>query len=171
MGPILGAVINARVGWRWIFWFLAILAGTCLGLIYLTLPETARTVVGNGGIPAHGIHAVPFKRMVGKPCAIESIESFNLSTRKRWQVPNPLTCLKVLLLKDSALVILVLGIVYMTYACLQASLSTLFIQIYGFDYLQAGLIYIPFGLGCALMAWSAGCSPLITRSNNLSDAL
>ncbi|RFU23948.1 hypothetical protein B7463_g12393, partial [Scytalidium lignicola] len=156
IGPILGAVLNAKVGWRWIFWFLAILSGICLTLISLTLPETARAVVGNGGIPAHGIHAVPFKKMVATPLPVDANKNFNIYTRTRWQVPNPLTCLKVLLLKDSFLVILVLGIVYMTYACLQTSLATLFIQIYGFDELQAGLIYIPFGIGCALAAWGAG---------------
>ena len=32
--------------------------------------------------------------------------------------------------------------------CLQASLTSLFIEIYGYTQLEAGLIYLPFGIGC-----------------------
>jgi hypothetical protein len=51
---------------------------------------------------------------------------------------------------------LVNGLFYMTYCCVQASLSTLFITIYGFEELYAGLIYIPFGVSCALASYTCG---------------
>jgi hypothetical protein len=44
----------------------------------------------------------------------------------------------------------------MTLTCLQASLSSLFIEIYGLNELQAGLIYLPFGIGCAVAAFGTG---------------
>lgn len=65
----------------------------------------------------------------------------------------------MLLRKDSAIVLVALGIQYMTYTCLQASLSTVFMDIYGFNQLQAGLIYLPYGIGCATMAFCAGLTP------------
>lgn len=66
----------------------------------------------------------------------------------------------MLLRKDTAIVILALGVQYMTYTCLQASLSTLFMDIYEFSQLQAGLIYLPYGVGCASMAFCAGLTPV-----------
>jgi fucose permease len=48
-----------------------------------------------------------------------------------------------------------IAILYMVWNCLQASLSTIFIKVYHFTYLQAGLIYIPFGVG-------VGCAGFVT---------
>ncbi|KAF2253563.1 putative major facilitator superfamily transporter [Trematosphaeria pertusa] len=155
VGPVLGAAMNARAGWRWIFWILALLSGLCLAAISLSLPETARSVVGNGSVPAHGIHKVFISKMAGHPVAEETAE-LPPSLSRRWKFPNPLACLKMLLRKDSAIVLVALGIQYMTYTCLQASLSTVFMDIYGFNQLQAGLIYLPYGIGCATMAFCAG---------------
>lgn len=39
---------------------------------------------------------------------------------------------------------------------LQASLSTLFLDIYGLSSLASGLIYIPFGVACAVSALATG---------------
>ena len=54
------------------------------------------------------------------------------------------------------LIVLVYGIFYMTYGCIQASLSSLFIDIYGFEELEAGLIYLPFGFGCLIASFISG---------------
>ena len=48
-----------------------------------------------------------------------------------------------------------IAILYMVWNCLQASLSTIFIRTYHFNYLQAGLVYIPFGFG-------VGCAGFVT---------
>lgn len=45
---------------------------------------------------------------------------------------------------------------YATYSCLQSSLSTLFQEIYDIKGLASGLIYIPFGVACALSAFGTG---------------
>lgn len=45
---------------------------------------------------------------------------------------------------------------YATYSCLQSSLSTLFKDIYNINGLASGLIYIPFGVACALSAFGTG---------------
>ncbi|KAG8927414.1 hypothetical protein FRC00_002113 [Tulasnella sp. 408] len=52
IGPVFGGIIGDALGWRWIFWFLAICAGGCLLLIVLVFPETLRRIVGNGTIQA-----------------------------------------------------------------------------------------------------------------------
>lgn len=42
------------------------------------------------------------------------------------------------------------GMFYMIYCCVQASLSSLFIEVYEYDSLEAGLICIPFGMACLI---------------------
>jgi hypothetical protein len=128
--------------------------------ICFTLPETARTIVGNGAISAHGIYKVPYGKMAPEACPAEQLE---LPVRQhRWKMINPLTCLKVLLFKDSAIVLVALGIQYMTLTCIQASLSALFVDIYGFDQLDSGLIYLPFGCGCTIAALLTGTFPFVS---------
>ena len=107
LGPVFGSILNSGAGWRWVFWFLAILSGLVLGLIFLTLPETARAVVGNGIVPTHGIHKVPARFMRGK---FDPEDQDEILTRKRrWTVPNPLACLKIAFRKDSAIILAAFG--------------------------------------------------------------
>ncbi|EJD49083.1 MFS general substrate transporter [Auricularia subglabra TFB-10046 SS5] len=50
VGPIIGGLLAEHLGWRAIFWFLAIFAA-CVGiLLILIYPETLRVLVGNGSI-------------------------------------------------------------------------------------------------------------------------
>ncbi|KAJ7597883.1 MFS general substrate transporter [Mycena floridula] len=50
LGPILGGPLADHLGWRAIFWFLFIFATVCLSIIALFLPETLRSIVGDGSI-------------------------------------------------------------------------------------------------------------------------
>lgn len=72
------------------------------------------------------------------------------------RLPNPLRCLVLLWDYNNAIVIYSQSVCYMTITCLQASLSSLFIEIYGLNELHAGLIYLPFGCGCAIAAFGTG---------------
>ncbi|KAA8645797.1 hypothetical protein EYZ11_006745 [Aspergillus tanneri] len=38
--PLVSAAIIGRMGWRWVFWIVAIIVGACLVLIFFFLPET-----------------------------------------------------------------------------------------------------------------------------------
>src|SRR5262249_9214267 len=50
LGPIIGGALTETLGWRSIFCFLAIFSGVFLVLLVLFLPETLRSIVGNGSI-------------------------------------------------------------------------------------------------------------------------
>ena len=150
LGPILGGILAGSTGWRWIFWFLAIFSGLILCLLFIFLPETARTVAGSGEASAkcmvHG--SVCLSRHPGRHLELKT--TTDGQPKRRFHVPNPLNSLYILVEKDSALVIFTNGIFYMTYCCVQTSLSSLFITLYHLTELQSGLIYLPFGLGCAI---------------------
>lgn len=55
IGPIIGGGVVMTSQPAWCFWSLVIFGGIALSLILWTLPETRRTIVGNGSVPALGI--------------------------------------------------------------------------------------------------------------------
>ena len=58
IGPVLGGIFAETLGWRSIFWFLTIYAAVFLLFLVILLPETLRSLVGNGSIPAKGLAKV-----------------------------------------------------------------------------------------------------------------
>ena len=64
------------------------------------------------------------------------------------QMPNITGSKSIFLCKDTAPIVLVNTVLYTAYYCLQPSLSSLFIKLFGYTKVKAGLIYIPFGVGC-----------------------
>ncbi|KAK6850710.1 quinidine resistance 1 [Apiospora arundinis] len=149
-GPVLGGIVTSQLNWQWVFWVLAILGGSCLLLVVLSLPETARRIVGNGSIPTIGIYRplIP----VGVPKTAVSLSAL----KPCFVIPNPIACLKLLFFKDIFIILLCNGLYYAIYCCVQATLASLFIDTYGYHELQAGLIYIPFGCGCLISTYTWG---------------
>lgn len=153
LGPVLGGVLAHSAGWPYIFWFLCALAGVGLFLVSSYLPETARSVVGNGRPSALKLGVLPlWLSSWGKDPA----EPVQKAEERPFVIPNPLACLKILLYRDSAMVITVSGVFYMVYCGVQAILSALFISLYGLNDLEAGLIYLPFGFGCLVGSVASG---------------
>lgn len=71
-------------------------------------------------------------------------------------MPNPFAVIKLACSPGTALILVVYGVGYATYSCLQASLSTLFLEVYNISGLASGLIYLPFGCACAMSAFGTG---------------
>ncbi|KAL9579442.1 MAG: hypothetical protein Q9212_005109 [Teloschistes hypoglaucus] len=133
LGPVLGGVLAERASWRWIFWFLAILSGFCLLLIIAFLPETGRKIVGNGSIQPTGINRSLVSRMARSKNERPVPEA---TTQLRLRVPNPISCLRIVFHKDTALVLVANAVFYMNYSCMQASLAPLLMNLYGLNALQ-----------------------------------
>ena len=154
LGPILGGALAQSPGWPWIFWLLVILSGLCLVILFLFLPETAREIVGSGGFPASQTGMIVCSIWNRKKHTSDSGD--RVSQPRRIRFPNPLKCLVLLARNDTVLIVTINGIFYSTYCCVQASQALLFIEIYRFEEIQAGLIYLPFGVGCALASFISG---------------
>lgn len=156
------------LGWRWIFWIPAIAGGICLVLIALFLPETARSIVGNGSkqLPALYRPLIHYGRSKGFD------ENKEKALPPKFRIPNPLSALKILASRSSVLITAVNGIYYMDFSCLSASMSTLFIDEYKLSELQVGLVYLPFGIGSCVGAYCSGTahplSPAFCLSRNIN---
>lgn len=138
------------------FWFLAVASAMCLVCMVVFLPETARSVVGNASVPAKGINKALVPLL--SPTRVQGDKEDPNTTVRRggWHFPNPWATLQLLRFPDTAIVLIAYGINYTVYSCVQASLSTLFVDIYHVSGLAAGMIYLPFGVACALTAFMTG---------------
>lgn len=74
----------------------------------------------------------------------------------RFHMPNPFVCLRLLLNRPTSIIISVGSIQYAIFSALGTSLATKMATVYSLDYLEAGLIYLPAGVGGLLAAVSTG---------------
>ncbi|KAL2126536.1 hypothetical protein VTI74DRAFT_743 [Chaetomium olivicolor] len=158
-GPVIAGVLTGKLGWRWIFWFLIILTGAYLIVVVLLLPETQWKVVGNGSIPAKGIHKSLFDALTrNRTCVGDQQAGGREATKKRksCHFPNLFKCIPMFFKKGNLTVILIGFITYTVKMVLQSSHPAQCIEIYQLDYLQAGLIYLPSGVGGAIASYSTG---------------
>lgn len=161
--PMIGGILTQFLGWRSIFWFLVIVAGCFLVPFALTVPETGRNVVGNGSVPPQGWNMTFFewwdlrkqKKSEGGLSRSETAEGRRLAQAElakgrklRW--PNPLKTVHIIMEKDMAVVLFYNALIYTAFYDIMASIPQLFAEIYGYNDLQIGLCYIPFGCGCAI---------------------
>jgi len=159
LGPLIGGPLAAHAGWRWIFWLLTIVGGVFLLAVLLFLPETARSVVGNGSVATSGLNRPLLPYLAPKVITKKEIEE--KSTRK-WPertlavIPNPFKAVRLMFQKETSLVLLVSGMFYMVYYIAQASLPNLLLSNYGFDTTAIGLCYLPISVGVILGGIASG---------------
>lgn len=164
LGPVIGGGLTQGFGWRAIFWFLVIFTGSHFVVMLLFFPETQRKIVGNGNIQPKGlIYQTVFSLLrrkaegiEGSDVAAEGKQERKIPKKRRLKFPNPLACLPVLANKGSLLVILITAINYAVKAALQTSLDAQCVELYGLNYLQAGLVYLPSGVGGGFGSYFAG---------------
>ncbi|KAM3082748.1 hypothetical protein ACMFMF_002401 [Clarireedia jacksonii] len=163
LGPVIGGILTQFLGWRSIFWFLVILAGVFLVPYALTVSETGRNVVGNGSIPPQGWNMTVIEwwryrkelkseNGLSRTATAENRRAAQaaLASKRKLRWPNPLKTLKIMIEKDVALVLFYNALLYTAFYDITASMPELFQEIYGFNDLQIGLCYLPFGCGCCL---------------------
>jgi MFS family permease len=154
-------ILAQYLGWRSIFWFLAIFGGTLLIIFAIFFPETCRNVVGNGSIPARGVNnsVVGYMQRRKRNADLESLASGkpkNKGEKRKLNIPNPLLTLKILGEKESALVLLYNGFFFNGQMIVSAALPYMLKQAYGFNELKVGLCFISLGFGCLSAALAMG---------------
>ncbi|KAF2009885.1 MFS general substrate transporter [Aaosphaeria arxii CBS 175.79] len=158
-GPMIGGVLAQYLGWRSIFWFLAIYGVVLLIVFLVFLPETCRNVVGNGSIPATGLNQSVIgyiQQRKNRNSGGETESTITPAEKRKFVMPNPLLTLKILGEKESCIVLLYNGLFFTGLMVTTASIPDLFKTNYGLDELKVGLCYIASGTGALFSALSTG---------------
>ncbi|KAF2423115.1 MFS general substrate transporter [Tothia fuscella] len=158
-GPTLGGALAQYLGWRSIFWFLAIFGAVLLFMFVILFPETCRAVVGNGSIPARGVSLSVLGYMAARKQANADLESMGPPEPKKKRelsLPNPLSVLAILKDKESAIILIYNGFFFNGQMIIAASLPYMLEQAYGYDELTVGLCFIALGMGALTCSLTMG---------------
>ena len=151
IGPALGGVLSQELGWRSIFWTLVIMVATCLLCIALFLPETLRSIAGNGSIPVpKRLRAIV--PIVGRKASHEIYDPATKAKSKH--SINPF----VLFTYPDVIVLLTFtGMVYAVNYTITATISSSFHKIYPeLSETVIGLCYLPSGAGMIIGSTMTG---------------
>jgi MFS family permease len=158
LGPVIGGLLDQFLGWRSIFWFLAILCGIMLVLMLCFLPETSRSVVGNGTIRPQkwnaSIHDILRWREQRKLKVLITEEPMSLTQRKRG--PSPFDAIVIAGEKQDGMILIFGALIYAAFFGILSSLPSRLQAEYSFSSLQIGLCYLPYGLGSLTSRWTVG---------------
>ncbi|KAH7087224.1 major facilitator superfamily domain-containing protein [Paraphoma chrysanthemicola] len=159
-GPTIGGVLAQYLGWRSIFWFLAIFAGVLLVLFVFLFPETCRKVVGNGSIPAKGINQSVIswwqQRRLAKQGPSDIPDETTKLEKRKMSLPNPMATFKIIAEKESGIVLLYNGFFFTGMMVTVSAIPTLFRNAYNLNELDIGLCYIANGMGSLLSSLTMG---------------
>lgn len=167
---MIGGLLSQYLGWRAIFWFCFLFACAVFVLYGLMVPETCRTIVGNGSVAPTGFNMTAIawlsqKRRQRKQqkegggtqsVVVHLNEDGTVRQKPKLRFPNPLRSLAVVFDKGVGLVIFYNSLLYLMFITTVATLSTQFKEKYGYDDLEIGLCYLPYGAGCFAAAIGQG---------------
>ncbi|KAJ0367454.1 hypothetical protein COL154_003104 [Colletotrichum chrysophilum] len=146
VGPVLGGLLSNYFGFRSIFVFLLIISTTTLAVIITFLPETMRSIAGNGSIRLDGMYRPLARYIRGDPEYIEQ-GSVKSSPRKKVTFMTFVEPLRLLIQKDILINLVFGGIIYAIWSMVTSSTTGIFKESFGLNELQIGLCYLPNGLG------------------------
>lgn len=140
IGPVIGGILSQYLGFRSIFWFLVILSGLSLLSIVSFLPETIRTIAGNGTVPLYGTHKPFIYYITGQKEAQKNAVPPKKKAKVTWRtVLTPFTFLGE---KDVFITLFFGSIVYTVWSMVTSSTSDLFESTYGLTTLDVGLTFL-----------------------------
>ncbi|KAF7303670.1 MFS domain-containing protein [Mycena indigotica] len=152
IGPVLGGALADGLGWRAIFWFLCIASAACAVVLILLLPETLRSIVGNGSI-IPGPISRPILPLLGR----KHRKTATSKSMPRKPFKNPLL---LLLNVDIFLLLFFNGVICAVFYGVNTSISTIFHETYpSLSQTKLGLCYLAIGGG--MLVGSATCGKLL----------
>lgn len=173
IGPVVGGWVAYTSGsHEWVFWALVIVGAFLLLGVGTLLPETARSVVGNGsGRKRQSLwnkswysickswpqgHKANTSKTKIEKYPEDKDENLNRSLLKRFRIRNPLLCLRIIFHFDTFLGLWMHGSFYTVDYSLVAAVPDIYKSIYHFNELQIGLAYLPRGAGIIIGGYCVG---------------
>lgn len=147
VGPIIGGALAGSLGWRSIFWFLAIYSGIFLVALLMLLPETLRSIVANG---SRTMRSPVFKyplavyQKTSKTQWDRKAEQPQPTSKKHVDITGPF---RILFDRSAFPIITFLAIYYAVWQMSITAMSSLFEDRYGLDEAEIGLTFIANGVG------------------------
>ncbi|KAF2149193.1 MFS multidrug transporter [Myriangium duriaei CBS 260.36] len=157
IGPVIGGGLAGALGWRAIFWFLAIYCAAFLAFLIVALPETLRSIIGNGSLTTSSNPLVSFPLNLYQ-------KTTRVGTKATEQYTEPaakksidfLGPFRVLIMKDAAPLIIFVAVHYAVWQMSITAMSTLFNSRYGLSETQIGLTFIANGVGSIVGTFITG---------------
>lgn len=154
IGPIIGGALADHFGWRGIFWFMAAFSAAVNVALILILPETLRTIVGDGSIvpPLYLQPLVPLLTRYDKSAhASRPLAKRTAAEVFRALVPRFLT------MPDMVAVLASNACSFALFQALSATISPVLLDGYPFlTQTTIGLCFLPLGVGAALGSLATG---------------
>ncbi|CAG8982345.1 hypothetical protein HYALB_00005347, partial [Hymenoscyphus albidus] len=154
IGPILGGVLSQSFGFRSAFVFLLIMSTIVILVIIIFLPETMRSIAGNGTIRLDGIYLPLIRKFRKEPSYIT--EPDDTIIRNKVTFLTFIEPLKLLKEKDVLCNLIFGGAIYAVWSMVTESTTALFKQNFGLTELLLGVAFLPNGIGTMFGSAIAG---------------
>lgn len=160
VGPVLGGVLANYLGFHSIFMFLLILSTLTLVSLVIFLPETMRSIAGNGNFRLGGIYR-PLIECFGVKSKYHTQDAPKDGRKIKVDLDTFTSPLKLLIQRDILTNLLFGGVVYAIWSMVTSSTTGLFKDRFHLNETMIGLAYLPNGIGT--IAGSAVVAKLMTR--------
>jgi MFS family permease len=148
-GPVIGGLLEPSMGWRSIFWFLAIGSGAALLAYIVVIPETARNIVENGSMEPEGWWRQPVLRNLQRYLQRGSIKGADMQRDSSTgpekgeinvaKIPRAST---ILAEKDALILVIFTSLFYSGVAAMWATTGSHFGALYGLNTLSVGFSFL-----------------------------
>ncbi|TVY45223.1 Itaconate transport protein, partial [Lachnellula subtilissima] len=157
IGPFLGGILTHWMGFRSIFWFLFASGSVVLILIIMLLPETLRSIAGNGTIRLKPIQQplIHMFRSSSDTPFDSDLASFCVRT-KSLSMDSILEPFHCLFQKDVLATAIVGSVVFAICTTVITTTTTMFEQHYHISAFTIGLAFLPAGAGSVISFFLTG---------------